>query len=68
MKGTFAFVNTTDPIGAKQAREALNGTLLGGMPVRINMAQRRSREPAFGGPPPPRGAPELPKVPQQEFD
>ena len=73
MKGTFSFVNTSDPMGAKQAREALNGALLGGMPVRINMAQRRSRDPNFSGggfgaapasaAPPGRG-PDLPKPPQ----
>lgn len=41
MKGTFAFVNTSDSDGAQRAREALNGALLGGMPVRINPAQRK---------------------------
>lgn len=40
-KGNFSFVNTRDPEGAKQAREALNGSLLGGMPCRINMATRK---------------------------
>ena len=52
MKGTFSFVNTNDPIGAKQAREALNGALLGGSPIRINIAQRKARDPAqssYGG-------------------
>jgi hypothetical protein len=44
MKTTFCFVNTSDPIGAKRAREALNGALLGGQPVRINPAQRRIRD------------------------
>eukprot|EP00537_Pseudo-nitzschia_pungens_P006995 CAMPEP_0172356736 /NCGR_PEP_ID=MMETSP1060-20121228/1115_1 /TAXON_ID=37318 /ORGANISM="Pseudo-nitzschia pungens, Strain cf. cingulata" /LENGTH=836 /DNA_ID=CAMNT_0013077035 /DNA_START=71 /DNA_END=2584 /DNA_ORIENTATION=+ len=44
MKATFSFVNTSDPAGAKQAREALNGALLGGQPVRINMAQRKNRD------------------------
>jgi hypothetical protein len=44
MKATFSFVNTNDPNGAKQAREALNGALLGGTPVRINMAQRKNRD------------------------
>lgn len=73
MKGTFSFVNTSDPMGAKQAREALNGALLGGMPVRINMAQRRSRDPGFqaggfgaggdGGAP--RGGPGMPPKPPQ---
>lgn len=44
MKGTFSFVNTSDPVSAQRAREALNGTLLGGMPVRINAAQRKARD------------------------
>jgi len=44
MKGTFCFVNTSDPEGAKNARESLTGALLGGSPVRINMAQRKNRD------------------------
>eukprot|EP00980_Cylindrotheca_fusiformis_P004039 scaffold880_cov132-Cylindrotheca_fusiformis.AAC.35 len=44
MKGTFCFVNTRDPQGAQQAREILNGALLGGAPVRINAAQRKNRD------------------------
>lgn len=44
MKGSFAFVNTNDPINAQRAREALTGSLLGGMPVRINPAQRKARD------------------------
>jgi len=44
MKATFSFVNTNDAMGAKQARELLNGALLGGTPVRINMAQRKNRD------------------------
>jgi RNA recognition motif-containing protein len=51
MKGTFAFVNTSDPVNAQRAREALNGTFLGGMPLRINQAQRRA-----GGAPAPHSA------------
>lgn len=48
MKTNFSFVNTSDPEGATRAREALNGALLGGSPIRINMAQRRdpSRAPS----------------------
>lgn len=56
MKGTFSFVNTSDPEGAMRAREALSGALLGGTPIRINMAQRKKRDsapPAFGGGAPP---------------
>mmetsp|Transcript_3862 Transcript_3862/g.5705 ORF Transcript_3862/g.5705 Transcript_3862/m.5705 type:complete len:830 (+) Transcript_3862:2315-4804(+) len=48
MKATFSFVNTADPEGAKRAREALTGALLGGTPVRINMAQRRARDANYG--------------------
>lgn len=44
MKGTFCFVNTSDPVAAKRAREALNGAYLGGAPVRINPAQRKNRD------------------------
>lgn len=47
MKGNFAFVNTSDPDNAQRAREALTGSYLGGMAVRINPAQRKPRE---GGP------------------
>jgi RNA recognition motif-containing protein len=61
MKGSFAFVNTSDPVNAQIAREALSGTLLCGAPVRINPAQRKtpreSSQSAYGpashmGPPP----------------
>ena len=51
MKGTFCFVNTSDPINAKRAREALNGAHVGGAPIRINVAQRKSRDsapPSYG--------------------
>lgn len=55
MKGTFCFVNTRDPDGAARAREALSGTYLGGMQIRINLAQRRNRDATiattFGGAP-----------------
>lgn len=51
MKTTFCFVNTSDPVGAKRAREALNGALLGGQPVRINMAQRKNRDATPGADP-----------------
>ncbi|KAL3804534.1 hypothetical protein HJC23_002573 [Cyclotella cryptica] len=47
-KSNFSFVNTRDPEGAKRAREALNGSLLGGMPCRINMATRKTRAPEHG--------------------
>jgi RNA recognition motif-containing protein len=53
MKGTFAFVNTSDPVNAQRARETLTGSLVSGMPVRINPAQRKTRDagPGPGGPP-----------------
>ena len=51
MKGTFCFVNTSDALGAKRAREALNGALLGGQPVRINIAQRKNRDAAVAAQP-----------------
>jgi len=44
MKGTFSFVNTSDPVGASRAREALSGALLCGAPIRINAAQRKKRD------------------------
>ncbi|KAL7548327.1 hypothetical protein ACHAWF_011613, partial [Thalassiosira exigua] len=48
-KNGFSFVNTSDPEGAKRAKEALSGSLLGGMPCRINPATRKARNPNFGG-------------------
>ena len=48
-KSGFSFVNTKDPEGAKRAREALNGSLLGGLPCRINPATRKEKNPNFGG-------------------
>jgi RNA recognition motif-containing protein len=53
MKGTFSFINTADPNNAQRAREALHGTLLGGMPIRINSAQRKNKDSSggFGGAP-----------------
>ena len=44
MKNGFCFVNTNDIAGAQNAKNNLNGALLGGMPIRLNMAQRRDRE------------------------
>lgn len=44
LKGTFAFVNTSDPVNAMRAREALTGTLLNGLPIRINSATRKVRD------------------------
>jgi hypothetical protein len=46
-KSGFSFVNTDDPEGARRAREALNGSLLGGLPCRINSATRKARNPNF---------------------
>lgn len=57
MKNGFCFVNTMDPAGAQTAKNALTGALVGGTPVRINLAQRRNRDNGGGGggggPPPP---------------
>lgn len=44
MKSGFAFVNSSDPPGAQRAKDALNGTLIGGLPVRISIAQRKNRD------------------------
>lgn len=44
-KDKFSFVNTNDGEGAKRAREALNGALLGGLPCRINIATRKAKNP-----------------------
>lgn len=57
-KSGFSFINTQDPNGARVAKEALNGSLLGGLPVRINPATRKARNPNHTGgsssaPPPP---------------
>ncbi len=42
-KNGFMFLNTSDPEGAKRAREALNGVMVGGGPLRINAAVRRNK-------------------------
>jgi hypothetical protein len=42
-KNGFMFVNTNDPEGAKRAKEALNGVIVGGQPLRINLALRRAK-------------------------
>jgi RNA recognition motif-containing protein len=44
MKGTVAFVNTTDPVGASRAKDILAGTLVGGMPLKITQATRKSKD------------------------
>lgn len=46
-KSGFSFVNTIDAEGAKRAKEALNGSLLGGMPCRINNATRKAKNPKY---------------------
>eukprot|EP00581_Thalassiosira_minuscula_P001952 CAMPEP_0183747954 /NCGR_PEP_ID=MMETSP0737-20130205/67521_1 /TAXON_ID=385413 /ORGANISM="Thalassiosira miniscula, Strain CCMP1093" /LENGTH=819 /DNA_ID=CAMNT_0025983671 /DNA_START=1075 /DNA_END=3534 /DNA_ORIENTATION=+ len=48
-KNGFSFVNTNDAEAAKRAREALSGSLLGGLPCRINPATRKARNPNFTG-------------------
>ena len=47
-KGKVCFVNIVDAEGARRARESLSGSLLGGMPCRINPATRKARNPNFG--------------------
>lgn len=58
MKGTFSFVNSSDPNGAQTAMQALQGAFLGGRPIKISQATRRAPDPsrrlesrmgAFGG-------------------
>ena len=44
-KSGFMFLNTSDPEGAKRAKEALNGVMIGGSPLRINAALRRNKNP-----------------------
>ena len=46
-KSGFSFVNTNDPAGAARAKEALNGSLLGGLPCRINNATRKEKNPNY---------------------
>jgi hypothetical protein len=46
MKTGFCFVNTNDSVGAQNAKDSLTGALVGGMSIRINMAQRRDRDSA----------------------
>lgn len=42
-KNGFMFLNTNDPEGAKRAKEALTGVMVGGGPLRINQAVRRAK-------------------------
>lgn len=61
-KSNFSFVNTSDAEGAARAKEILNGSLLGGMPIRVNPATRKSSNQgtSFGlsaAPPPAPAAP-----------
>lgn len=42
-KNGFMFLNTNDPEGAKRAKEALTGVMVGGGPLRINPAVRRTK-------------------------
>jgi RNA recognition motif-containing protein len=53
LKANFAFVNTSDRVNAQRAKEALTGTLLNGMPLRINNATRKIRDNPFSAAPPP---------------
>ena len=46
MKGTFSFVNTSDPMGAQTAMQALQGAILGGRPIKVSPATRRAPDPS----------------------
>ena len=46
MKGTFSFVNTSDAQGAQQAMQSLQGSFLGGRPIKISPATRRAPDPS----------------------
>ena len=46
MKSTFSFANTSDPVGARNAMQALNGKILGGKPIKISQATRRAPDPS----------------------
>lgn len=46
MKSTFSFVNTSDPPGAQRAMMMLQGTFLGGRPIKISSATRRAPDPS----------------------
>jgi hypothetical protein len=39
MKNGFCFVNKMDPVGPQTAKDALSSALVGGSPIRINLAQ-----------------------------
>jgi len=43
MKGTFAFVNTSDKVAAVNAREFLSNTTVNGGALRINFAKESGR-------------------------
>lgn len=47
-KNGFMFLNTSDPEGAKRAKEALTGVMVGGGPLRINPAVRRTKNNSTG--------------------
>lgn len=47
-KNGFMFLNTSDPQGARNAKEALTGVMIGGGPLRINPAVRRNKN-QYGG-------------------
>jgi len=65
-KSGFMFLNTSDPEGAHRAKEALTGVMVGGGPLRINPAVRRtknqfpSNETASANRPPRTAAPAAP--------
>jgi len=46
MKSTFSFINTSDPAGAQRAMMMLQGSYLGGRPIKISTATRRAPDPS----------------------
>lgn len=42
-KSGFSFVNSADAEGARKVKEILQGAILGGNPIKINIAMRRNR-------------------------
>lgn len=43
MSGGYMFLNTSDPEGARRAKDALNGVMIGGTPLKINAAVRKNK-------------------------
>ena len=43
LKGTFAFINTSDKAAAIKVRDLLSGAIVNGGPIRINFAKESGR-------------------------